>query len=169
MQHLTTSNLVDILNESLTTVFDTMLSYSTVAQKSEDFSGQKPPAPSLGGENADASFVGSVGFVGELSGVLYLFVRSDFAFGAAEKITGLEKTEVDHEIVTDVCGELTNMLAGSFKNTLADQGFNSNLTIPTVLSGEELFISSLNVATHIRHCVLVDGREVVVDLALSED
>ncbi len=168
MNHISSLKLVDILDASLSGVFDTMLSYRSEQKGVEEFSGLKPSAPSLGGEGQAGMFVGSVGLVGEVNGVLYLYVRSDFAYGAASKLTGLDADAVDHEIVTDVCGELTNMLAGTFKNTLADRGYSSTLTIPTVLSGEELVISSLNVNTHLRRTFLVDGRDVAVDLALGE-
>jgi CheY-specific phosphatase CheX len=39
-----------------------------------------------------------------------------FAFHAAKKVTGIEDAELDEYTVRDVCGELTNMFAGTFKN-----------------------------------------------------
>ena len=52
---------------------------------------------------------------------------------------------------------------------LADRGHNSVLTIPTVLSGDELYISTLGVVRHIRHNFLSKGEEIVADLVLAEE
>lgn len=168
MHNLHKANLVDILGNSLSEVFDTMLSYSCENRGYEDLSGQKPGLPELGDMESSSAFIGSVGFTGQMNGVLYLFAGSNFAYEAASKLTGLEPDELDSEMVADVCGELTNMLAGSFKSSLAKFGLDSNLTIPTVLSGEDLLISSVNAEMHLRNAFLVNGRETVVDVALGE-
>ncbi|MCH6256912.1 chemotaxis protein CheX [Puniceicoccaceae bacterium K14] len=165
---LPNTDLLNTLSSSLKSVFDTMLSYELVANGNEDFSGTKPQAPKLGGSDMNSVFVGSVGFVGEASGVIYLFLQEEFANTIAAKITGLEGDDLDYDIVTDVCGELTNMFSGSFKNMMVDIGYDSTLTIPTVLSGDELYISSLGVEKHLRQSFQSNGCDVVADLVLAE-
>lgn len=65
-------------------------------------------------------------------------MKTPFVREAARKITGLESGELDNDMISDVCGELTNMLGGGFKNALAELGYESMLTIPTVLSGASI-------------------------------
>lgn len=153
---------------SLGSVFRTMLDLECEYRGAVDCSGRKAPVPDLGGEEMNTVFVGSVGFVGSIHGVVYLYVKSSFAEEAAMKMTGLEQDELDHDIVSDVCGELTNMFGGTFKNTLAELGYSSTLTIPSVLSGDELYISTLGIVRHLRQNFRLMGDEIVADLVLAE-
>lgn len=157
-----------IIANSLNSVFQTMLSFDCNFDGAGDFSGMKAPVPDLGGEEMNMIYVGSVGFVGSIRGVVYLYVKASFAETIAGKITGMDAEDLDYEIVADVCGELTNMFGGAFKNTLADMGYNSKLTIPTVLSGDELYISTLGVVKHLRHNFKSQSNELVADLVLAE-
>ena len=86
-------------------------------------------------------YVGSVGFVGDINGVVYLYINQSVMRKAAARITGDD--ENGEEMISDVCGEIANMLGGGFKNSLADMGQGSMLTIPTVLNGCELYVSSI--------------------------
>lgn len=160
--------LAQTITQSLASVFRTMLKFDCQHVGSKDCSGSKAPVPDLGGEEMKMVYVGSVGFVGRVHGVIYLYMKSSFAEEAAARLTGLDPEDLDFEIVSDVCGELTNMFGGAFKNTLADLGYTSALTIPTVLSGDELYISTLGVVRHLRQNFLSEGDEVVADLVLAE-
>lgn len=160
--------LNQLTSNALSSVFETMLGNEVQFKGAADYSGQKAPFPDLGGAEKNMIFVGSVGFVGSVNGVIYLYMKSNFAEHAAQKITGLDEDEVDFEIVSDVCGEMTNVFAGGFKNALADLGYNSVLTIPTVLSGDELYISTLGVVKHLRHNFTSSGEEIVADLVMAE-
>ena len=161
-------DLQNTIVRALSDVFDTMLSFDCENTGCIDFSGKKPPVPNLGEQDASLVYVGSVGFVGKMNGMVYLYMKSEFAEHAAQKITGLESEDLDFEIISDVCGELTNMFGGTFKNTLADLGYESTLTIPTVLSGDELYISTIGVKKHIRLDFLANGDAVTADLVLAE-
>ncbi len=160
--------LNETIRQSLSDVFQTMLSFDCELAGESRLSPENVEAPDLGGEEMDTIYVGSVGFVGGVNGLIYLYLKSRFARQAAGQMTGLEDDELDFEMVSDVCGELTNMLGGGFKNKLADMGYDSALTIPTVLSGDELFISSMGVAKHLRLDFLSKGEELVADLVLAE-
>ncbi|MDQ8205351.1 chemotaxis protein CheX [Pelagicoccus sp. SDUM812003] len=160
--------LDQMISQSLESVFKTMLGFGLEYRSSKDFSGVKAPVPDLGGEEMSMVYVGSVGFVGKVHGVVYLYMKSKFVERSAAKITGLDKDGLDYEITSDVCGELTNVFAGSFKNGLADRGYSSVLTIPTVLSGDELYISTMGVVKHHRLNFFADGDEVVADLVLAD-
>lgn len=157
-----------IITRSLNSVLGTMVGKSCDFKDCSDYSGKKAPFPNLGGAEREMIYVGSVGFVGAMHGVIYLYLKSEVAESAAAKMTGLDEDEIDFEIISDVCGELTNMFAGTFKNSLADLGYASALTIPTVLSGDELYISTLGVVRHLRQNFVSRGDEIVADLVLAE-
>lgn len=161
-------DLKTAIANSLSSVFRTMLSYDCESQRHEDLTGSRAQMPELGGESVIAVHVGSVGFVGAINGLVYLYMKTEFVTESAEKITGLEPSELDGDIVSDVCGELTNIFGSGFKNAIADLGYESALTIPTVFSGDELFISTIGVVHHLRVEFLVNGQEVVADLVLAE-
>lgn len=162
------NDLRDTMVEALSGVFSTMLDFDCELRGSQEITGRKPPAPNLGGAELNLVYVGSVGFVGKVNGVVYLYLKSHLADEAARRITGLDEEEIDFEMVTDLCGELTNMFGGSFKNRLADLGYDSQLTIPTVVSGDELYISTLGVSRHLRFNFVTQGDEVAADLVLAE-
>lgn len=162
------AELSELISDALSSVFETMLGFDCHFRGSADYSGAKAPFPDLGGEERKMIYIGSVGFVGSVNGVVYFYMKSNFAEGAAKKITGLSDEDLDSEIISDTCGELTNVFAGGFKNALAEMGYPSVLTIPTVLSGDELYISTLGVVKHLRQNFLSQGDEIVADLVLAE-
>ena len=57
-------------------------------------------------------------------------MSDEFAYYISNKIIDTPIDKLIVEAVIDVCGELANMFAGTFKNALADMGLPSTLTIP---------------------------------------
>lgn len=115
---------------------------------------------------------GTVGFQGEVNGVVYLCIPDDFAQHAASEILGMSPNEVTmggDEVVRDVIGEITNMTVGGFKNALCDIGFPCKLTLPTVVRGNNLQVVSLKSAT--RHIFQFDcaSHRLVADIQLKND
>lgn len=87
--------------------------------------------------------IGTVGFTGKMTGLLYLCMSERLANEAAARILGGPASPED---VNDVIGELTNMVTGNLKSKMVDQGYNSVLSIPTVLRGEKIAVASLQAA-----------------------
>lgn len=113
---------------------------------------------------------GSVGFVGEINGLVYLCIPDEFARNAACNLLGMSPAEVGLQgaaVVNDVIGEITNMTVGGFKNTLADVGFPCRLTVPTIIRGDNLSVAAIKSAT--RHVFLFDcaGHRLVADIQLK--
>jgi chemotaxis protein CheX len=82
--------------------------------------------------------VGSVGFVGRANGLVYLYLSETLARQLTCEILGLSAADLAREgfdLVKDAIGELTNIVAGTFKNQLCTQGLSCHLTIPTVEHG----------------------------------
>ncbi len=86
--------------------------------------------------------VGSVGFAGDVMGNIRIHVGDDFARVMTAAMLGTESEEVDGEEVSDVIGELSNMIGGDLKSRLCDSGFPCQLSIPSVTSGSDFKIES---------------------------
>ena len=66
---------------------------------------------------------GSVGFIGEANGVVYVYSKATFARTLASRMLRMAEAELEaNEMVDDVIGELTNMIVGSIKSRLCEAG-----------------------------------------------
>jgi chemotaxis protein CheX len=114
--------------------------------------------------------VGTIGVVGEVSGLIYLYFALPFAEYCAIRLLGLSASKVQNSgpgLVNDVVGELTNMTFGVFKNQLAELGFPCRLTLPSVRRGNKFTIDPVDSAT--RHIYRFDlaGHHLMADLMLG--
>ncbi len=113
---------------------------------------------------------GSVGFIGDIDGVIYLCIPDDFAHEAVGLALGMTPDEVKQsgdDTVKDVIGEITNMIVGGFKNALCKVGFPCRLTLPAIVRGDDLTVASLKDAE--RHIFHFDcaGHRLIADIQLK--
>ena len=159
-----------LMVNAMRNVFTTMLSKNIVfkARYDRDTAGIKP-FYSLGSK--DPLVVGSIGFVGEANGVVYIYMHEAVAFAIASAMTGMEIAEVarEFEIVKDVVGEISNMAIGAFKNGICDLGFNCRVTLPTVLRGSQMEVDSMLSAARETFHFDLDGQAVIMDLFIQEN
>jgi chemotaxis protein CheX len=95
-----------------------------------------PLPPSTAGQ-----IIASVGFIGEATGVIYLYADVSFAVVIASRMLGIPEAEVDGEdMVNDAIGELSNMVVGYVKSHLQDGGLPCTLTIPSIVRGQHLSV-----------------------------
>ena len=117
-------------------------------------------------------FFGSVGFVGQIDGIIYLCIPDDFVQEAAGRVLGLSSAEIEMNgdaVLKDVVGEITNMTVGGFKNALCDTGFPCKLTLPTIVRGDHLAVSGLkNTERHIFHFDCA-GHRLVADIQMRQE
>jgi chemotaxis protein CheX len=114
--------------------------------------------------------VGTVGFIGDLSGLVYLYFSEEFATTVACNLLGMSAAEVaneGHEVVNDAIGELTNMTVGGFKNQLCDRGFPCMLTIPSILRGSNFSIEPVSGAVRRTYRFHVLGYCLVADVLIK--
>jgi chemotaxis protein CheX len=116
--------------------------------------------------------VGTVGFVGECNGLIYLHLDLAFAKACTRHMLGMTEAELDtagDEVINDAIGELTNMTVGSFKNGLCDAGHPCKLTIPSILRGTNFSIEPISSA--VRHVYYFDYAEhrVVADILMKNE
>lgn len=92
---------------------------------------------------------GSVSLTGKVDGVVYTAFSDKFATLVAERILGAGSTGESE--VSDVVGELTNMITGNLKSQLTDLGYNCQLSIPTVMRGGHISIVAKDAPMSVRN------------------
>jgi chemotaxis protein CheX len=93
----------------------------------------------------EVHIAGSVGFTGQLTGVIYLYCCNTFARRITGKLLGLEELDIDgDEMVNDAIGELSNMVVGQVKTKLCDSGVPCVLSIPSIVRGRNFSIAPVS-------------------------
>jgi len=148
---------------SVENVFQTML------HEEIRFCGRVDDAEVSHGSEA-SEVMGCVGFAGDINGLVYLRFSKPFARHATSKVLGLSDADIDEagpEVISDAVGELANMAAGGFKNVFCDLGHPCMLTLPTVVTGDHLAVTTVRDAS--RHVYLFESRgdRVLVDVQMK--
>lgn len=118
-------DLEELIKSAVVEVFSTMLKLPVQAEPANS-----PVMP------ADSTIAGAVGFVGQVTGVIYIYTPGDFAIKLAARFLDLDESEVDGgEMVNDCIGELSNMVVGHVKSRLSDGGLSCVMTIPSIVRG----------------------------------
>jgi len=100
-----------------------------------------PEAPLPLSPDPDGQIIGSVGFIGEVTGIIYIYAGIGFARVITSRLLGITEAEVESgEMVTDAIGELSNMVVGYVKSRLCNDGLPCTLTIPSVVRGQQLSV-----------------------------
>ncbi len=122
--------LEELVKGAVSEVFSTMLSIKTQPDSSLNIVSQ--------GESHVAS---SVGFIGQITGVVFIYSNDSFAKVITSRMLGLEPKDVDtEEMINDSMGELGNMVVGHIKSRLCDRGMSCVLTIPSIVRGSQFSI-----------------------------
>jgi len=127
-------DLDELVTSAVTELFGTMLRM------------QMQPVPVQAGFGNDETHVaGVVGFIGKLSGVVYVYTTQSFARHITATLLGLKISEVEEsEMVNDAMGEMANMLVGQMKSRLTDRGIPCVLTIPSVVRGSHFSVEVIS-------------------------
>ncbi len=88
-----------------------------------------------------------VSFTGEHSGIVAIFCSKDIAIKITSNMLGIECTEFNQD-TKDAIGEVTNMVAGSLKNRVLEKFGEMHLSVPIVIAGADLTISSSSGESH---------------------
>jgi chemotaxis protein CheX len=128
------ADLEDLVGRAVTELFSTMLGMNML------------PAPVESGfGNGETHVAGAVGFVGRLSGVVYVFTTVSFARRITATFLGLQESEVEgDEMINDAMGEMANMLVGHMKSRITDRGMPCVLTIPSVVRGSHFSVEAIS-------------------------
>ena len=160
----------DSITRAVQDVFKTMLGqHVTLAGATEHFNDAidgVPPPPIVDGNHPQV--VGTVGFIGDANGLIYLYMNDDFAKLITCKLLGMELNEIDgDEVINDAIGEITNMTVGGFKNALCDCGLPCKLTIPSILRGSNFSVEPISSATRRVYHFDCAGHRLVTDILMK--
>jgi len=114
--------------------------------------------------------VGSVGFLGDINGMIYLYFDDALARISTCHLLGMSAMELENEgdgAINDAIGEITNMTVGSFKNSLCDAGYPCKLTIPSILRGQNFSIEPVGDTYRYIYNFLTDTHKVSADILIK--
>ncbi|HEY3757036.1 MAG TPA: chemotaxis protein CheX [Opitutaceae bacterium] len=170
IQEISDTLIRDQIVKAVVEVFKTMLSEAIGLSTNPENQQLWPPytvphAP-------QAHVVGTVGFLGDINGLIYIYLPVAFAEHCTGKLLGMtaeELTEAGAEPVNDAVGELTNMIVGVFKNGLCDVGYACKLTIPSIMRGDNFSVDVKR--PNSRHIYVFEshGHRVVADILMKTD
>jgi len=106
-----------------------------------------------------------VGITGEADGRLLINMTRESALGIAQAMNRGDCSEFD-ALGQDTLAELTSMITGRAISTLNDVGHQLKVSPPTILIGENLTISGLEMETLVVPLQTTHG-EVVVNIAVT--
>ena len=109
------------------------------------------------------SVTGMVGLTGLYQGLLSVHVPYPVALAIATNMLGDEIREVNED-VTDMIGELANMLGGSIKLALSPHGKDIQLSTPTTASGGQYKANKIPKARWAAVTFSTEHGEFIVDL-----
>jgi chemotaxis protein CheX len=158
----TYANLISRLTEATTEVFETMV-FQTVVP-GDPVHGDAPEAgPMIPGA---VKVVGTVGFAGSQSGLVSFSTTEAAARSITAAMLGMTPEEVNRE-VPDAIGEITNMIAGSFRTKMAQDGDAWAISVPTVTVGSDFRMRPLSCRERAVLPFRMGDSDVMVELVLG--
>ena len=119
----------EYINPFLTSLIDVLKTMGQV-----ELSPGKPQRKDNSKACGDVS--GVIGMVGpQVKGSLAITFEKSLVLKTFSNMLGEEVSEIDDQ-VTDMVGEITNMVCGGAKRLLGEQGYDFDLATPTVVSGD---------------------------------
>ncbi len=167
---ITETLIRDNINRAVSDVFKTMLGREVSLTSAAEVADNKTWPPLGAAEAVKPQVVGTVGFLGDANGLIYLYLGIDFARLATCHLLGMNEAELEEagdEVINDAIGEITNMTVGSFKNGLCDAGYPCKLTIPSILRGSNFCIEPIGSATRQVYYFNCAGHRVVADILMK--
>jgi chemotaxis protein CheX len=158
---LTTPQLIeevgDLLKSSVSEVFTTVFNINA------------HPVPFCEIRKSDEMLIaGSVGFVGDVNGVVYIYLKASFARKLASQMLGMPEAELDgDELIGDVIGELSNMIVGSTKSRLCDSGASCKLTVPSIVRGQNLSAQPVRLSEGLSMSIACNDDLLLLELIIK--
>jgi flagellar motor switch protein FliN len=153
-------NALDIkaqVSEAVIDVFDTMLS------------AQLEPTDTIPSESLEnLRNVGSVSFAGDATGMVNIQVGDNFTRELAAEMLGMEVEELEgDEEISDMMGEVGNIVGGNLKSAFTDAGLTCALSTPSFTTGTDFKIESLNMEKYERFAFRSDDNIVFVEMGVK--
>ena len=114
-----------------------------------------------------SNVVGTIGFAGSACGLVAFYSTLDTARDIAGAMLGMPPTEVNGE-VADAIGEITNMVAGSFRTKMAAEGDAWAISVPTVTIGSDFYIKPMTNGRRVLLPFRMGEQEIFVELIVTK-
>lgn len=145
------------IENSVIDLFNTMLSMEV--ETSDDNSQQ-----SLDGQKIS----GSLSLAGKLMGGLNIQVSENFARLMTAAMLGMEIEEIEgQEEINDVILEACNIIGGNLKSSLNDTGLPCVISTPSITSGNDFQIETLNMERYERFVFTHQENDIIVEVCMK--
>ncbi len=157
METIDTFDVKKAIVDSVTEVFDTMLSmdvqYFEQVQQSYLF-----------GER----ILGSVNLVGPLMGIVNIQISQEFSRLITSAMLGIEEDEIEGvDEIKDVVGEVCNMVGGNLKSNLCDAGLTCELSTPALTTGKDYKCDTREMTRNEYMTFFQDEHTILVDVGMK--
>ena len=123
-------------------------------------------APPTGEDKSDLDVTAMVGLAGQLCGVLSVRCDGKAATLMASKMLGVELNKVSDGEVSDAIGEVSNMVAGNFKNKIAGLAEGCMLSPPTVITGSDYDLHPMADLPTLEVRAMFENMQIVISLQI---
>jgi chemotaxis protein CheX len=113
-----------------------------------------------------SNVVGTVGFAGSESGLVAFYSTLEAARDITGAMLGMSPADVNGE-VADAIGEITNMVAGSFRTKMAAEGDAWAISVPTVTMGSDFYIKPMSNGRRVLLPFRMGEQEIFVELIVT--
>ena len=114
-----------------------------------------------------SNVVGQIGFGGSRSGLVVFYATFDGAKTITRALLGVDDGDPSKPEIADAIGEITNMIAGSFRTRMASEGDAWAISIPTVTMGSDFYMTPLTDGRRTMLPFRMDGHEIFVELVVT--
>jgi len=149
--------MIPRLIDATVDVFSTMLS-----------SQLEPREPVVGVPPPRTHVVSTIGFAGSANGLVTFGCSRDAAREITGILLGIDPGDVNGELA-DAIGEMTNMIAGSFRNRMAERNSAWALTTPFSTIGDDFSTVYATGATRIVCPFAMGPHELFVELVIQPE
>lgn len=157
METIDTFDIKKAILDSITEVFDTMLSMDVeyIEQVGQSH---------LYGER----MLGSVNLVGEVMGIVNIQIGRDCSREITCAMLGIEDDEIEGiDDIKDAIGELCNMVGGNLKSNLCDAGLTCKLSTPILTTGKDYHCNSRDMTRKEYMTFYQDKHAILVDVGMK--
>jgi chemotaxis protein CheX len=153
------NEMLSALVESTQKVFETMVFQALGSRTPVEGEAPRPRS----------NVVGTVAFTGERCGIVAFYTTTETARTIAGAMLGIPAVEVNGEM-PDAIGEITNMIAGTFRTRMALFGSRWAISVPTVTIGSDFHTTYFsNVKRVLCPFTMSGGEDVFVELILTKN
>jgi chemotaxis protein CheX len=118
-----------------------------------------------GPQASPEELIAMVGLAGQLCGVVTLRCAIKSAASMASHMLGAEIQQGDKQMF-DAIGEITNMVAGNFKNKLTGISDKCMLSVPTVVTGSNYSCRSMADTPPLQVMLIFEGAPVTIKVEI---